>query len=239
MAVFHIYRTEEDGQREFEGEIKGTEDAAQKKIARLNKTFPQKKYSFELFGDADPLAEPKPAKAKKEPKPKAVRAVRTPVEVVLKPCLCGCGAMVRSKFRQGHDATVKSRLLKYGVWLAENKPEIDSGQVKLEDYPEAAGIVAFDNDPHWSKYIDMAYEREWTALSRQAEAELERVANLEQTQIKREATREKNKAERAAVREARKVRPNPPVPDETEEPPVFEEVPQEALDRQERELATV
>lgn len=58
----------------------------------------------------------KPAKKaapvpKAEPKVKPKAKKRAKLTKTMHPCECGCGALVRARFVQGHDAKLKSQLL--------------------------------------------------------------------------------------------------------------------------------
>lgn len=73
-------------------------------------------------------------KAKPAGQAKAKVAAAPKKEKVLRPCLDGCGAMVAGNFQMGHDAKLKSLLLKIerGEETTEAVPEICAGIVKFK-----------------------------------------------------------------------------------------------------------
>lgn len=70
--------------------------------------------------------------------PKAPKAPKEKAPPKLQPCHCGCGEMVPNLFKMGHDAKLKSLLLKVG-----------RGQASMNDVPEVALPMLGDFCTRW------------------------------------------------------------------------------------------
>lgn len=85
----------------------------------------------------------KTAKAAKAPKAAGEKKPRTK-KAPQNPCHDGCGALVRGKFKQGHDATYKSLVLK-----------VEREELKQSDLPK--GMVGKDGEPLEFKKVKDGY----------------------------------------------------------------------------------
>lgn len=146
---------------EAEAKEKGVDLTQAAQVAEVNEAAPGGRGAGDTHTQAPPAIPPPPTEAKSK-KPKSVsekekvseRAAKiaqeraagtTPgqtkpkgqpkpkQEVKLRPCLDGCGTMVTGNFKMGHDAKLKSLILK-----------VERGEENMTSIPDiASGLVAF------------------------------------------------------------------------------------------------